>query len=95
MAGFVVSAEAESDLEAIGDFIYLDNPGRSVTFILEMTEYFRTIAERPLSFPNRNELAPKLRSAVYGRYLILFEMGESEVRIVRIVHGARDLSSLF
>jgi plasmid stabilization system protein ParE len=32
-----------------------------------------------------------LRAAIHGRYLIPFRDLDAEVRIVRIVHGARDL----
>lgn len=32
--------------------------------------------------------------AVHGRYLILFEVDGSDVRVLRIVHGARDLRGL-
>jgi Arc/MetJ-type ribon-helix-helix transcriptional regulator len=47
--------------------------------------------ERPGSFPARDDISPGLRSAVHGRYLLLSRELRDEVRIVRIVHGARDL----
>jgi toxin ParE1/3/4 len=31
---------------------------------------------------------------VHGAYLIFYEVGRSDVRIVRIVHGARDYEAL-
>ena len=40
-----------------------------------------TIAERPSSFPARNELAPGLRSARHGRYLIFFVAGDVGCRL--------------
>ena len=95
MPKFVVSAQAERDLEDIGDFISLDNPVRAVSFIQEITLYFWTVAERPMSFPDRADLAPQLRSAIFRRYLILFEVGDDNVKIARVVHGARNLKALF
>jgi toxin ParE1/3/4 len=45
--------------------------------------------------PSANELAPGLRSFPVGRYLI-FDLQESGcLRIVRVLHGARDLEALF
>ena len=52
-------------------------------------------AARPGSFPARDELHEGLRSARHGRYLIFFMEAEEEVRIVRVLHGARDLPRLF
>ena len=49
-------------------------------------------AERPGSFPARDELRKGLRSARHGRYLIFFLETSDEVQIVRVLHGARDLT---
>ena len=79
---------------AVADFIKRDNPIRAETFITELTAKFATICERPLSYPARNEIYPGLRSALHGKYLILFLAMEDEVDIARVVHGARDLEEL-
>ena len=79
----------------IGDFIALDNPSRATSFLKEIEATMKAAAERPDSFPNRDELHEGLRSARHGRYLIFFVELDDEVRIVRVLHGARDLSRLF
>ena len=38
---------------------------------------------------------PGLMMAVHGSYLILFRVKNEHIEIVRITHGARDLSRLF
>jgi toxin ParE1/3/4 len=86
---------ARADLIEIADFIALDNPARGLSFIAEIEETMTTIAERPSSFPARNELAAGLRSARHGRYLIFFMAGNASVQIVRVLHGARDLQQAF
>jgi toxin ParE1/3/4 len=86
---------ARADLIEIGDFIALDNPARALSFIAEIEATMTTIAERPSSFPARNELATGLRSARHGRYLIFFVAGDVGVQIVRVLHGARDLPQAF
>ncbi len=48
-------------------------------------------AERPGSFPARDDLHPGLRAARHGRYLIFFLETADAVQIVRVLHGARDL----
>lgn len=79
----------------IGDFIALDNPSRAVSFIVEIEATMMGAANRPGSFPARFDLHDGLRMARHGRYLIFFLEAASEVRIVRVLHGARDLPQIF
>lgn len=94
-ARLVVSPAARQDLIDIGDFIAADNPQRAITFVPEIEERIRQTAERPQSFPERPELHEGLRVARHGRYLIFFIAKVDKVRIVRVLHGARDLPQLF
>lgn len=60
---------ARNDLEAIGLYIAEDNPERALTFVAELEEAAQRAAERPQTFPAREDLAPGLRKITYGRYL--------------------------
>ena len=95
MRQYRLSQEAQDDLNDIAKFIIEDNPDRAVTFVEELRSRFKVIAERPASFPARESIAPGLRSAVYGKYLILFRIEMDFVRILRVIHGARDIPALF
>ena len=86
---------ARDDLLTIGAYIADDNPARAESFVAELEATARKAADRPRSFPARDEISLGLRAAVHGRYLLLFRELEDEVRIVRVVHGARDLGALF
>jgi len=85
---------ARDDLIALGEYIADDNPERALSFIDELEDRARSIGERPGSFPARDDISPGLRCALHGRYLILFRDLPAFVRIVRILHGARDLPTL-
>jgi toxin ParE1/3/4 len=74
----VFSPRAEADLEQIGDYLARDNPARAISFLEELRAHC-------------DDLATGLRMAVHGRYLILFRANPDEVRIERILHGARRL----
>jgi toxin ParE1/3/4 len=89
-----LSAEAQDDLDAIGDYILQDNPARAASFIDELISRFARIAERPRTFRARDELMPGLRSAAHGNYLIFFRIEGNLVKIIRVLHGARDLPKL-
>jgi len=89
-----ISDEAQRDLAGIGQHIAQDNPERAVSFVDELTAKFRIVAERPLSFPAREDWHPELRSALHRPYTILFRVADDHVDIVRIFHGARDIPNL-
>ncbi len=91
----ILSPAAESDLEAIGDYIAMDNPRRAVSFIREMRARFEGIAAAPRSAPLRENIGPGIRVAPHGSYLIFYRIADDGIRIERVLHGARDLRRLF
>jgi toxin ParE1/3/4 len=90
-----LSPRAVTDLDEIGEYIARDNPLRAITFVDELESACRRIAENPQAYPLRSDLAPDLRMAVHTNYLILFRILESEIRIERVLHGARNLPRLW
>lgn len=89
------SPAARADLIGIGRYIAEDDPIRAESFVAELESKARQAAERPLSFIAREDLGPGLRAAVHGRYVLFFRELADEVRIVRVLHGARDLGRIF
>jgi len=83
-------------LEEIADYIARDNPVRAASFIAELEVKCRAVAASPDLYPARTDLAPGLRMAVHGRYLVLYRdlAGENTVRVERVLHSARDLPRL-
>lgn len=60
-----------------------------------------TIAERIVQLaaflepgPLRPDIAADARALTVGNYLVLYRLTPAHVEIVRIVHGARDLTTL-
>jgi len=90
-----ISPLAEHDLEAIGDWIAQDNPVRAVSFTEELYQQCLLIAETPEIYRERPELEQGVRSCAYGRYLVLFRVLDTEVRVERILHGSRDIIGMF
>ena len=86
---------AEQDLEAISDYIGTDNPRKAISFVQELRAQCRRIAQNPLGYQPRPEIAANLRSCAYGRYVIFFEITSEDITIVRVLHGARDLPAVF
>lgn len=90
-----ISPLAEHDLEAIGDWIAQDNPVRAVSFMEELYQQCLLVAESPVIYRERPELGQGVRSSAYGRYLVLFRVLDTEVRVERILHGSRDIIGMF
>jgi toxin ParE1/3/4 len=92
----ILSPRAAADLEELAEYIARDAPARAASFVAELEARCRAVAEAPDLYPSRADLAPGLRMAVHGRYLVLFRdfPGEGTVRVERVLHGARYLPRL-
>jgi toxin ParE1/3/4 len=91
---FRISRSASTDIDSIAEYIAQDNPDRAATFIEELYQKLLVVAERPLSFPIREEISPTIRSAHHGKYLIFFKVNAKIIDILRILHGSRDFENL-
>ncbi len=95
MTRLVITPLAEIDTEEIGDYIANDNPDRAFSFIIELRGQCQKIALSPQAYRLRRELGHDIRSCAHGNYVIFFSHDEKDVRILRILHGARNISALF
>ncbi len=86
-----LSPRAARDLEEIGDFIARDSPARAVSFVEELLAKCEAITQTPTAWPEQRGLAPGARRAVHQRYLLFYTVHVRQVRIERILHGARDI----
>lgn len=87
----ILSAAAEADLEAIGDWIAQHSPARAAAFVRELRQQCAALADGPERFV----LVPRfehvgVRRRVYGNYLIFYCIGGDRVEILHVLHGARD-----
>jgi toxin ParE1/3/4 len=92
----LLSPRAAADLEEIAEYIARDNPIRAASFVAELEATCRAVAASPELYPARNDLAPGLRMAIHGRYLVFYRdlPSENTVRVERVLHSARNLFRL-
>jgi toxin ParE1/3/4 len=82
---------AEDDLEAIGDYIALDNPVRAVSFVQEIRARCESILDAPKGYPLVPRYGAGVRKVAFGRYLILYTLNNAEeVIILHIPAAAQD-----
>jgi toxin ParE1/3/4 len=83
------------DLAEIWDYIADDSELHADAFIETIDEKFHILAEQPNIGRARDELEAGLRSFPLGRYVIFYRMIKEGIEIIRVLHGARDLSAIF
>jgi len=91
----VLSEQAESDLEGIGDAVAVDSPRRAISFVAELREKCESLAATPSAFPviaRYKRLA--IRRRVHGNYLIFYRIGRDSVIVLRVLHGAMNYEEL-
>lgn len=90
-----ITAEAENDLEQIGDYIAQDNPKRALSFVVELRDKCLSLADTPNGFPlvSRYE-RHGIRRRVHGNYLIFYRIESGQVVVVHVLHGAREYATL-
>ncbi len=92
---YVISLPASRDLQAIADYFAQVNIAAGERFLDEFDRRCQQIVSFPNSGRSYGELRANLRGLPLDGYIILYQVMTDRVEIVRVVHGKRDLRSLF
>lgn len=91
-----VSRDAKADLDETWLYVaQRDGVEAAQRHIERLTSKFALLAGMPEMGRRRDELKPGIRSHPVGDYIIYYRFEKSIVTILRVVHGARDIESLF
>lgn len=91
MKPVVFRPAAEADLLAIAAYIAEHDPARARKLVARLRERCNRLSDRPHLGRPRPELGEDVRGLWEKPYLMLYRVTESEVEILTIIHGARDL----
>ena len=92
----IILPSAEADLDEIWLYIAQDSTRNADRFADRILRTCRqTLADSPRIGLSREELSPSLRSFVVQDYVILYRPIDDGVEVVRVLHGSRDIESLF
>jgi len=91
MARVIFSPKSRQDLLEIGDHIAKDSRANARGFVAKLMAQCQRIGAFPMAYVGREDLAPGLRMAALGSYVIFFRQMDDAVRIERVLHGARNL----
>jgi len=95
MPDITVTKQAKQDLIEIWVYVADNNPAAAEKLLDTLNKKIGMLADHPLLGPARPDIAPDLRYLISGNYLILYRVIGDSVEIVRVLHGARNLSALF
>ena len=94
MVAVTFSPKSRQDLLDIGDYIAKNSRAKARRFVGKLMDQCRHIGTAPLGYAGREDLAPGLRMAALGRYVVFFRVMDGAVRIERVLHGARNLPTV-
>jgi len=95
MARIIQAPAAEADAVEIWTYVAQDNPDAADRLLDQFDDLFRLLVSQPLLGKSIEKLAPKLRFVPIGNYLIFYRPTRDGIEIVRILHGARDITADF
>ena len=95
MAQLRISPGASEDLLGIWSYIADDSEANADGFIDKVYETMESLAGQPGLGRRRDELAPSIQSFSVGRYIVFYRAVPGAIEIVRVLHGARDIESIF
>ena len=90
-----LSRQAESDLISIGSWLSERNPRAAGELLEALRQRMMFLKDNPMAGRARDDIAKGVRGHVIAPYLILYRFDETELFVVRVVDGRRDLNSLF
>jgi toxin ParE1/3/4 len=87
---------AQTDLiEIWSDVTAYRNSNAADNIIDHLAATYENLAKFPEMGRRRDELFPGYRSFVVAPYLIFYQIRPEEIEIIRVLHGARNLSDFF
>lgn len=95
MSRILLTRRAETDLDDIWLHIALENPIAADGVIDAIVDHANIVSAQPLAARARPELAADLRSFPEGSYVVFYEPLSDGIRIIRVLHGARDVDVIF
>lgn len=94
MSEFTISPLAVDDLDGIWLYFAQFDPDNADRFISEMLATFAMLARNPSAGRLRSEIKSDLRSFPKVPYCIFYYPAAVGIRVMRILHSARDIETI-
>ena len=95
MAHILKKPLAELDLIDIWGYVAENNVPKADELLGDLESGFRSISQSPGIGRHRPELAEGLHSFPLKYYVVFYRLINQGIEIVRVLHGARDIETIF
>ncbi|MCF6199790.1 MAG: type II toxin-antitoxin system RelE/ParE family toxin [Hyphomicrobiaceae bacterium] len=86
---------AADDFLQIVLFIAADNPDRALSFTRELEASCFALEDFPKRGPVLKERnGYEIRRLVHGSYVVLYQIEEASISVLRIIHGSQDMETI-
>lgn len=92
---YCLSSRARRDILVIWNYIADDNEQAADRFIDFLIQHFKLLERNPHIGRRRDDLRAGYRSFPVGQYLVFYRVVDSVIQVMHVVHGKRDIESLF
>ena len=93
---YELSSEADQDIDEIFDYtVHEFGTDQAVIYVTAFDNIFEQLLENPEIGCDRKEIREGLRSIIKDKHIVFYRVLEDRLRIVRILHGSRDLPKQF
>lgn len=89
-----LTEQAEADLDELWAYIAARNPEAADRMVDAVLESSRMHVRFPGMGQSRDDLRPGLLCFVVSPYVVFYRPSEDTIEVLRILHGARDISRL-
>lgn len=92
MDKYILSKKSQEDLESIYNYgNYRFGKDVAINYLIELQNCFENLSENPEMGKKRNEIKQGLYSFPFVSHVIFYRILKTQIRIVRILHGSRDV----
>lgn len=91
----IISEPAHADLLEIAEFLALHNVAAAERQLRVFKAAFLRLVQFPQMGKEHNDLLIGLHVSPVGKHLILYQIHEDVLEIVRVRHGSTDIDNLF
>ena len=93
---YQLSLDADRDIEEIFDYTEKEfGFNKAVAYVEAFEPLFENLLSNPSLGRKRDEIKIGLRSILKAEHVIFYRVLEDHIRIVRVLHGSRDLPKFF
>ena len=93
---YELSEEADFDLDEIFDYTEKEHGfNQAVIYLTNLDAIFQSLVANPHIGRARNEIKKELYSIDEQEHIIFYRIIDSYIRVVRVLHGRKDIPKLF